>query len=468
MEVRLTPSPVPKAKVTPKTVVISRLLTLPAAELEPVILQELSENPALELVDAGYCQHCGASFSGSVCPYCGVRALEGEAAMPTPDWGTTYRAYSGDEEDWDPLAKVAAPRSIEDHLLWQLSPQLSASELEIASLLLEHLDDHGFLGCEPELVASSLGVSPADVLSVLAELQRQDPVGLGARTAQECLLIQLECLGGDEEVVSLSRQIIEEHWEALGKGKLERIAEELQVEVQDVECARDFIRVNLDPYPAHACLQGPASSEAPVEANYPRPDVIIRVRDSATEPGFEIEFPQERRFRLGVHTAYRDLLETLDGDGTGSNLEEYEHVRNFVARTRLFISGWQERWRTLRKVVEALVAYQSEFLLKDERWLQPLTRAQLADTVGVHESTVSRAIASKYAEIPGGRIVALADFFDGSLKAKYVIKELVSQESHPLTDGDLVELLAKEGIAVARRTVAKYRQALGILPSELR
>jgi RNA polymerase sigma-54 factor len=118
--------------------------------------------------------------------------------------------------------------------------------------------------------------------------------------------------------------------------------------------------------------------------------------------------------------------------------------------------------------VEKLTDYQREFLLKGERYLRPLTRAQLAEELGLHESTVSRAVADKYALLPGGSIVALADFFDGSLKAKSMIMECISHETHPLTDGELAGLLAESGVSIARRTVAKYRQALGILPAELR
>jgi RNA polymerase sigma-54 factor len=196
--------------------------------------------------------------------------------------------------------------------------------------------------------------------------------------------------------------------------------------------------------------------------------VIITVHGARGEEEFEIQFPEERRFRLGLDHDYETASEMLAGNAAEENAEGYEHVRCCLERGRLFISGWNERWRTLRRVVEGLVEHQREFLLGDEMSLRPLTRAQLAEMLGMHESTMSRAVASKYALLPGGRIVALADFFDGSLRAKSMIKEAVSREAFPLTDGELVDLLAGAGVSVARRTVQKYRQALGILPSELR
>ena len=465
MDMRLTRSPAPRTKVTPKAVVVSRLLQLPSSELEPVISQELSENPALELVEARCCERCGAVLSGAVCARCG-QGIE-EAFVRVGERGY-FVAESRDEDDLDPVSRIAAPWSLRDHILWQLYPQLSPVELEIASLLLENLDRHGLLDCEPETIASAVDVPMADVLRVLAAIQRQDPVGIGARTVQESLLIQLESWPEEDRLADLSKRLIEEHWEALGRGRLERIARDLGAQIEDVEQAKDFIRRKLHPYPAHAYLQHSASTEEPVEAYYLRPDVIIALTNADCEQDLDIQFPDEGRYRLSVRSAYRELLNTLHRKGTDANTDEYEHVREYVSRSKLFISGWEERWATLRQVLQALVSYQREFLLSDVSALRPLTRARLANMLGLHESTVSRAVASKYAQMPDGRIVALADFFDGSLKAKALIGDLISEESHPLTDGELAELLAREGIVVARRTVAKYRQALGILPSELR
>lgn len=468
---RLSGSPIPRPKVSPKTIVVSGLLELASAELEQVILEEQAENPALSVTEAQRCERCGTTLSGSVCPNCRGEIRQPAAEEWTPDWGGSTGARWVQEEEWDPFAAVATPWSITDFLLWQLSPQLLVSELEIASLLLENLDRRGLLDCDLEVVASSLDVPLSQVEQVLAVIQTQDPAGIGARTVEESLLIQLDCLDCEDGMADLGKRLIEDHWESLCKGKLDRIAKKLDLDVAEVELARDFIKDNLNPYPFHACLQTPSSAHEPVDAPYIRPDVIISLRasgDEAEEAEFVIHFPEESRYRLGLDNTYKTLLGSLNGVGAEARPEEYEHVRRFVDRSNLFISSWRERWRTLRRVVEALVDHQREFLLGDATCLRSLTRHQLAEMIGVHESTISRAVAGKYAQIPGGRIVALADFFDGSLKAKALIEEWVSTEDHPLTDAELVELLAQASVTVARRTVAKYRQALGILPSELR
>jgi RNA polymerase sigma-54 factor len=467
VDLRVRSAPVPKPKTTPKLVVLSGLLELASADLERAIQTELAENPALEVTEARSCEICGAVLSSGSCPVCrGSAVRRAERIFDEED--RFGRAATWGEEEWDPFSTVAAPWSFRDHLLWQLSPQLSGVELEIASLLLENLDPHGLLDCELDSVAAAAGVPADRVEAVLSIIQRQDPPGIAARTVEESLLIQLESLDADRKMVRLCRRLIEEHWTELCRGKVEKIAASLKVKADDVGRARDFIGSSLSPYPIRSCVQSPTSAERPVEEAYLRPDVIIAENGPQGEEEFEVLFPEESRYRLSLDPGYQAVSETLEEKLAGEDVEGYEHVRQCLERGRLFISSWQERWRTLRRVVEELVEYQEEFLRHDERSLLPLTRAQLAEKLGVHESTVSRAVASKYALLPGGRLVALADFFDGSLRAKSLIKEAVSQEEQPLTDGELVDLLAQAGVSVARRTVQKYRQALGILPSELR
>jgi RNA polymerase sigma-54 factor len=465
MDVRLGVSPVAKPKPTPKTVVVSNLLELASADLEQAIQSELAENPALKVAETAYCERCGSTYSGKSCPRC-----EGErrgrdswdADEDRSSWGFT------DEDDWDPFSTVAAPWSLRDHLLWQLSPLVSSSELEIASLLIENLDHRGLLDCDLECIASAAGSTLSTVENVLALIQRQDPVGLGAGSVQESLLIQLDTRRDEPEVTSLGCTLISEHWESLCKGKVDKIAKTLGVSAGEVARAREYISSHLHPYPLVTCPQPSGTPERPVDAAYLRPDVVIAIRSLPGEEKFDVRFPSEGRFRLSLDRSYQELSSVLEQGEVECDAEALEHVRHYLGRGQLFITGWEERWRTLRAITEALVAYQRDFLLRDARWLRPLTRAQLAEMVGLHESTVSRAVSSKYALIPAGQIIPLADFFDASLRAKALMKEWISDERRPLTDGELAEMLADEGVSAARRTVAKYRQELRILPSELR
>jgi RNA polymerase sigma-54 factor len=212
-----------------------------------------------------------------------------------------------------------------------------------------------------------------------------------------------------------------------------------------------------------------------------RPDVVIR----KTASGFEAEVVEMRRFTFGMNGMYQSLyqqsrahqvnhdgLNGRNGAQGAAHLDDSgkQHVREYVSRTRFFIACMRQRWDTLSTIANALIHFQSEFLEYGIRALKPLTRGQLAEHVGLHESTVSRATANKYVLLPEGRTIAFDDFFDASLAAKDYLRELIVEEesAQPLSDEDLADRLAEKGIHLARRTVAKYRESMGILPSRLR
>ena len=445
MSMRLEPKTRPEAR--PQTVLASKVLQLNSLELERAITQELAENPALELVEGGRCQVCGALFSGERCPLC----ARGEDRYLDRSW-EGRASEEGYGEAWDPLSQASSPTSLGDYLLMQMGPRLKPQELAAANYLVESLDDHGLLSIDLEELAGLAGSSLEQMERLLSILQEQEPIGIGARSVKESLLIQMRYLEEEGRSQPGVREIIERHWENLGRGRFEEIAEALGITTEEVEEALEFIRDNLNPYPAQAYHP---SDRSP----YIRPDIIIQ----AHEGGFIIEIPEEERYRFRVNPLYKELLAKR-----ATKEEEREHLREYVARARLFISSFEQRWKTLRRIMTTLIEEQREFLERGVRHLKPLTRAELAQSLGLHESTISRAMAQKYAQIPQGEIISLADFFDASLPAKDLIKTLISQEEKPLSDGQIAKELTKRGLPLARRTVAKYREALGILPANLR
>jgi RNA polymerase sigma-54 factor len=440
---RLEPRTRPEAR--PQTVLASKILQLNSLELERAIAQELAENPALELVEGGRCQACGALFSGDRCPLC----ARGDDRYLDRSWEGLEGGYG---EAWDPLSQASSPTSLSDHLLMQMRPYLKPQELAAANYLVESLDDHGLLSIGLEELARLVGSSLEQMERLLNILQEQEPIGIGARSVEECLLIQIGYLEEEGRSRPWVGEIIEGHWEDLGRGRFEEIAEALGITAEEVEGALEFIRDNLNPYPAQAYHP---SDRSP----YIRPDIIIQ----AHEGDFIIGIPEEERYRFRVNPLYGELLAKR-----ATKEEEREHLREYVARARLFISSFKQRWKTLRRIMTTLIEEQREFLERGARHLKPLTRAELAQGLGFHESTISRAMAQKYAQIPQGEVVPLADFFDASLPAKDLIKRLISQEERPLSDGQIAKELTRRGLPLARRTVAKYRQALGILPANLR
>ncbi len=193
-------------------------------------------------------------------------------------------------------------------------------------------------------------------------------------------------------------------------------------------------------------------------------DVVIR----RTDTGFEAEVIEERRFRFALHPTYQALAS--NGHAKAMSEGERQHVRQYTSRAKFFIDCVRQRWETLQRIAEALIELQSDFLDKGVRYLKPLTRGELAAHVGLHESTVSRATANKYVLLPAGRTIPFDDFFDGSLATKDTLRELIDTEDprRPFSDEDLSALLGERGMGVARRTVAKYREAMRILPSRFR
>jgi RNA polymerase sigma-54 factor len=321
--------------------------------------------------------------------------------------------------------------------------------------------------------SQALEVPERRVAAVLKALQSLDPPGIGARDLRECLLIQLREFERRGEAHPVARPLLERFLHQLGERHFAEIARELGVTSTAVKQAWRFIRSNLHPYPAHAFesagLPDQGVRDGRERGILVRPDVVIR----RTDRGFEAEVVERRRFRFGVNSLYTDLARQVrqsTANRVPLNDTERQHVREYSARARFFIECVRQRWETLAVIADALVVFQRDFLEHGVRHLRPLTRGELADYVGLHESTVSRATADKYVLLPSGRTIPFDDFFDGSLAAKDMLRELISGEDHakPYSDEDLASLLHERGLPLARRTVAKYREAIGILPSRFR
>jgi len=460
--------------VTPQLIMANTLLRLTSTELEQAIAQELAENPVLELVEVRRCPRCGLAVSDDYCPSCsghGFHAEKEEPAYREYEYSadsTSFSDYNVSDETDDGISQLASSTTLSDYLLRQARLILPSQDLPIAACLIGSLDDHGFLRCEIGEVTSLFGVDRTRVENIISAIQGLDPVGIAARDARECLLIQLEHLCREGIKQPLAKALISDHWEALGKQSFAKIAKTMGTTVGEVQAALQFIKDNLNPFPAHACWADLHESPPQRTAAYPRPDIIIRNSLDSPDEGYEIELPGAWAYRLRISVSYLKTLECLEAGEASSTEQDWEQWEAFYARARLFINSVEQRWRTLYQLALHLVDYQRDFLTRGDKYLKPLTRAQLADMMGVHESTVSRAVASKYVQLPCGRIVPLVRFFDSSAPVKEIIKELIAQEGEPLSDRELAERLVQRGYHIARRTVTKYRNALNILPSPAR
>ncbi len=438
---------------SPTLVAFTQILQLSGLELSQAISQEVQSNPALEVEEREICPLCGEPTSVCTCSW---------SALPEQAAG----GADGDEE-FDLLTIVAGQVTLEENLLREVSLLVPSSEYFIVEYIVGSLDDKGFLDSSPEEIAQFLGVSVERVSHVLSLIQMVGPLGVGARDVQECLDLQLRRWEEQELAHPLARAIVERYLTSLGEGRYGQIARGLGVSIDTVIEARDFIRAHLRPYPI-ADLSELETWARPSETPYVAPDVVIR--EIPGKPGeFEVEVVESRRFSMRVAPFYQSLARQETAARTpGMNSKEREQVQGYVTRARSFLAHVRERRETMRRVAEYVAERQKEFLRHGTRYLKPLTRAEVAEAIGLHESTVSRATANKYVMLPWRQVVPFSHFFQASLSVRDVLKEIIQSENKPLTDAQLVDKLAARGYHVARRTVAKYRDQLGILPSSLR
>lgn len=473
MDMNVTADMIPEQslRVSPRLVAASYILELSSMELQQAIQQELEENPAMELVEAPTCPTCGGAVQGKICPHCLAQQPEPKNTEAESEQAELYDDYlpsggltgGASDDDFDPMMQVAAQLTLAEYLLNELQAILPREQLPIAEYLVGNLDERGWLATSIEEVADFLDVPRAEVEAVLKQLQSLEPVGIGARDLRECLLIQIDHLERQGFTHPYARPIVQRHLKHLGEHKFGRIAQELGVSTEAVADACDFIKERLNPFPSHEWGIPDGGPASPTK-NYVMPDVIIQSRDG----GYEVEVVESKRFILRVTPMYHQLSSVLTREGAKFSEDERRHIQQYVSRAKLFIANINQRRQTLQKITACIIDTQREFLDKGIRHLRPLTRAAVAERLGMHESTVSRATAGKFVMLPNSKVVPFSDFFTASLSVKDVIKELIDAETTPLTDQEIAELLAKRGITVARRTVAKYREQLNILPSSLR
>ncbi len=457
-------------RVSPRLVAASYILELSSQELQQAIAQEMSENPAMELVEKETCPACGGPMQGSICPAC----LSQQKTSPvsadsdydnSDDYINDLNLTAGaTEDDFDPFTQVAAQMSLPERLLNELQSMVPVADMPIATYLVGNLNDNGYLLCSVEEAAHQLDVPLEAVERVLLVLQSLEPIGIGARNLRECLLIQIAYLQAEGIECPVAAEIVKSHLQELAEHKFSRIANELGVTADDVATASDYIRHRLNPFPAQG-YGSPDHNSSESRATIILPDVII---SQGERESFDVEVIESKRFFLRITPLYQQLATNLEREPDRFSEEERRHIKQYVSRAKLFIANINQRRQTLQKITEYIVEAQKEFLVNGVRHLKPLTRAAVAYHLGMHESTVSRATASKYVMLPSRKVIPFSDFFTASLSVMDVIKELIASETSPLTDQEIADELARRGIVIARRTVAKYREQLGILPSSLR
>ncbi len=453
---------------SPQMIQAMQILQLSALDLEDRISQELLENPFLEVTENSDAEE---STSAENEPDGETAALEGmidELERYERDFGDgPQRRVSADEADRKLEAMRNTPatyHSLGDALLEQIALlDLDERRREIAEYLIYSLDPRGYLPDPLEEVASQSGipdVTVEELEEILADMRRATHPALGAKDLQECLLLQLGPTGLDTPLV---RALVENHLADITTNRLPRIARATGHTIEEVKEGIEAIR-HLDPSP------GREYGEAPAETIHP--DVLVLEIDGT----FEVQLTRQGVPELTISSAYRQLLRQ---GGKAEGVRKW--VKQRLESARWFIDAIEQRQNTLMRIANVVFDRQSEFLQHGVKGLTPLRMLEVAEATHVHISTVSRAVAGKYAQTPHG-ILPLRYFFSGGTakesggmasqaSIKQHIKELIETEdsSAPLSDDRLADLLKeRNGIGIARRTITKYRKALGIPGSSQR
>ena len=471
MSMDITYLAAPTASQLPSSWLIAanEVLALSSAELHAFVQEEQRRNPALEVEERPVCPSCGRALHAQRCSSCQTGAAPMVSASVDPpllDEGSLWPAgvRDGHADEWaDPLTLVPARVSWKEHLQLQLHLHLPAEDAPLIEYLVGSLNEEGYLDCPLEEAAQVFAVPIPRVQAVLEILQAQEPAGIGARDVRECLLLQLQRLEAGDALQVLVAQLITDHLTLLSQGKYRELARQLGITCAQVEAASALLKQQLTPFPLRGYLGPGLQTGAPPTRNL-LPDVIISRRSAEEGGGYAVEVAEAERLGLSINAAYLQAAREL----RGARNEAAQHVQAYLARTRLFITNIQRRWETLDAITCCLIERQPDFLTEGRGALHPLTRAAVAEHLGLSASTVSRATSAKYVMLPTAEVVPFSLFFESNQSVKEVLKELVRQETRPLSDQRMTELLQARGILVARRTVAKYREQLGLLPSALR
>jgi RNA polymerase sigma-54 factor len=448
-----------------------KLLQVPTLELQQILKQEIMQNPLLEEVDE-VTENDDIAKEDSPEEAANEEAEEPAEQDPI-DWSDYIqdgldRTYIPQTEvNPEFLEKVPVTRTtLAESLLEQLHfLTLSREHLVIAEFIVGSLDERGYLSTPLEEISRATGRSVDEVERVLKVIHALEPVGVGARDLRECLLIQLEARKQKETLVW---RLIHDQFDNLVNRRFPEIARHLKCSVEEVQAAADDV-ATLNPKPG---LE--VSAEDP---KYVVPDLIVeRVDDD-----YIVLLNDRNVPRLRISSAYESVLkDKKPADKASPGGETRAYIQNKLNSARWLIQTIEQRRRTMIKVMNCIIREQREFFDKGIAFLRPLTLQQVARQIDMHESTVSRVCSGKYVQTPRG-VFELKFFFSSGLEtedgedvsartAKDIIKTLIEEEDkkEPLSDQRIAELLHERGLRIARRTVAKYREQLSILPARFR
>lgn len=479
--------------MTPQLQQAIRLLQLSTLDLQQEIQEALESNPMLERQEDGddFDNSDPMADNAESKPVAETQDTSFQESTPTVDsldegewneripnelpvdtaWEDIYQTSasslpSNDDDEWDFTTRTSAGESLQSHLLWQLNlAPMSDTDRLIAVTLIDCINNQGYLDESLEEICESfdpeLDIELDEIEAVLHRIQQFEPAGIGARNLSECLLLQLRQLPASTPWMAEAQRLVRDYIDLLGSRDYSQLMRRMKLKEDELRQVIELVQ-SLNPRPG--------SQIESSEAEYVVPDVIVR-KDNER---WLVELNQEAVPRLRVNPQYAGFVRRADTSADNT------FMRNQLQEARWFIKSLQSRNETLMKVATQIVEHQRGFLDHGDEAMKPLVLHDIAEAVGMHESTISRVTTQKYMHTPRG-IYELKYFFSShvstseggecsSTAIRAIIKKLVAAENQkkPLSDSKIAGLLEAQGIQVARRTVAKYRESLGIAPSSER
>lgn len=467
--------------MTPQLQQAIRLLQLSTLELQQEVQGALDSNPLLEIDDglepSVPISTSSEDFSGPEAADPTSQTLDLDARHDLPEdlgvdtvWDDIYASSAGaaggdgNNEEGDSIeSRSAQSESLQDHLRWQLNlTSFSDQDRVLAEAIIDGIDDRGYLTLSLDELASTLqswlnvDMAEPEILAVLERVQQFDPSGVAARDLRECLLIQLNQRAAETPGLADARRLLTDHVDKLAAGDMASLMRIARLSEADIQCALSLVR-ELTPHPGEGWGAGD-SDKALI------PDVVVY----KTNGRWRVELNPDAAPRLRVNSGYASMLRRAD------NSRDNQFIRDHLQEARWLIKSLQSRHETLLRVASCIVKHQLGFLEEGAEAMKPLILRDIADEVALHESTISRVTTQKYLHTPRG-LFELKYFFSShvatsgggeasSTAIRAMIKKLVSQENtrKPLSDNKIADLLQAQGIEVARRTIAKYRESLHI------
>jgi RNA polymerase sigma-54 factor len=440
------------------------LLTKSVEELNEEIEKELAANPALELNDEVRCPTCNRIIPKTgFCTFCTKpKSMSADETVVFISPRTDFITHSEQFDDDKPDEQMAV--MMEDLpvvILRQIATELAKEDRPIAAYLLNQLDEDGLLNINFEELASYFHVNIERIKKIQNLIQHADPLGVGSSSSQEALLIQIDFLSGHRKIPAGVREIIQHGFSLLEHANYREITRTLKFSKEVVKTAVIFIKDNLNPFPARANWGTERQPDSFEKKNYLHPDILVNHLNNDINNPLMVEIIMPIRGTLQLNPVYKESIKQAENGVR-------EEMKEDLEKASLFIKCLQQRNNTMQRLLERIISIQKDFLSRGEQHMKPLTRAQIAKELQVHESTISRAVANKSLKLPSGEVVPLSRFFERNLNIRAVIHEIIDQESKPLSDTQIREVLKHKGINIARRTVAKYRSMDGYLPAHLR